>query len=143
MPAYTFGTNDPALAQRIMDLMNGGSPQAQATLPLPPPAATVIANAVPPAAPPAPPAPVAPPPAAPAAPAAPPPAAPAAPAHGPAPEGWTIDHVRGALTTMAQNPAKGPAAVGALLAKYTGGAPDLKLVDPAQWPNLYSEATAG
>ena len=140
MNTYQFGTNDPALAQRIHDLMNGGSPQAQATLPLPLPVATVIANAVPPAAPPAPPAPAAPPPAAPA---APPPAAPAAPAHGPAPEGWTIDHVRGALTTMAQNPAKGPAAVGALLAKYTGGAPDLKLVDPAQWPNLYSEATAG
>lgn len=134
MPAYTFGTNDPALAQRIMDLMNGGSPQAQAALPLPLPA-------TPPAAPPAA-SPVAPP-AAPAAPAAPPPATPAAPAHGPAPEGWTIDHVRGALTTMAQNPAKGPAAVGALLSKYTGGAPDLKLVDPAQWPNLYAEATAG
>ncbi len=132
MNTYQFGTNDPALAQRILDLMNGGSPQAQASLPLPP--------AAPPAPPAAPAAPVAPP-----APAAPPaaPAAPAAPAHGPAPEGWTIDHVRGALTTMAQNPAKGPAAVGALLSKYTGGAPDLKLVDPAQWPNLYAEATAG
>lgn len=137
MPAYSFGTNDPALAQRIMDLMNGGSPQAQAALPLPPP---VAPTPVVPAVPAAPPAPVAP-----AAPVAPPVVAPpvaAAPAHGAAPEGWTIDHVRGALTAMAQNPAKGPAAVGALLSKYTGGAPDLKLVDPAQWPNLYSEATA-
>ena len=129
MPAYTFGTNDRALALKIMDLMgtttNAPVP-GQAALPLAPPAAAP--------APAAPPAPVAPPVAA-----APP--TPAAPAHGPAPEGWTIDHVRSALTTMAQS--KGPAAVGALLSKYTDGAPDLKLVDPAQWPNLYAEATAG
>ncbi len=143
MPAYTFGTNDPALAQRIMDLMNGGTPQAQAALPLPLPAAPAPVVPAAPAAPPVVPAAPAAPPAAPVAPPVVAPPAAAAPAHGQTPEGWTIDHVRGALTAMAQNPAKGPAAVGTLLAKYTGGQPDLKLVDPAQWPNLYSEATAG
>ena len=137
---FTFGTDDPVLAQNIMNLMTGGPVQIEGVGSVAPPTpatAPALTMAVP-----QPPVVTAPP----AAPAAPTPAPaptppPAAQPAGDAPPGWTIDHVRGAAQALAQNPAKGgPAALKALLQKF--GAKAISDLDPARWPEFYSEATA-
>jgi len=46
-------------------------------------------------------------------------------------EGWTIEHVRHALTTLAQNPTKGPAAVKAILDEF--GVSQVPQLNPATW----------
>lgn len=130
---FTFTTSNPTLAASIMALMNGNAP-VQASAPV---TAAPAAPVVPPAAPAAPAAPATPP-AAPAAPTAP---VAAAQPHGQAPEGWTIQHITGALAALGQNAAKGgPAAVAQILSDY--GAKQVSQLDPAKWPEIYARATA-
>lgn len=147
---HVFETNDHDLFLKIMTFVNSGAQIAAAVAPIGSPAANVASVVAAVTAPPAPPAnaisvvpaaPLPPPPPVVAPPA--PPAPPAAPVvqHGPAPEGWTIDHVRGAATTLAQTPAKGgPGKVKEIFAQF--GAKKIDEVDPARWPELYALLTA-
>ena len=141
---FTFSTEDAALAAKIAALMSGGPSAPAVAPPAPAPVAAAPAPA-PVVAPPAP-APVAAPPAPPAAAPVAPPAPAAAPApaaqqqHGAPPPGWTIQHVQSAMQALGTNPAKGPAAVKAILEQF--GVKKVTEVDPARWPELYAAATA-
>jgi hypothetical protein len=142
---FTFTTDDPNIAQQALVLFGAmagpvvakvqPATTATAVAAPPPPPAAAAAAPVPPPAPVAPPAAPPPPPAAPTPPPAP------APVQQAAPEGWTLEHVTGALRALAGNPAKGgPSAVAAILTKY--GAKTASALNPAQWPQVYADATA-
>lgn len=158
---FTFATDDPAVATRIIAAMGGGpvgdqpvgrkhavkddKPAKGAELvqhtsdsaPVPANTPSVVAGSAPaPAAPaPAPAAPAAP------APAAPPPAAPApAPAQLPAAEGWTLEHVLGMAKDFISNPAGGPEKLGKILDGH--GIPAVKQTPPHLFHVVYGEMEA-
>jgi hypothetical protein len=130
MYKYAIFVDNLALFQKLSALVeNEPGVYQPSAAPVPPSAPGQV---LPPAGPPAPPA-------APAAPAAPPPPpANTAPKGQPKP-GWTIDHVKHALNTLAQRPGAGAAAVQAILTKY--GAATVADIDPAQWDVIYNEVS--
>lgn len=126
---YSITTDDKALYDKLVAALNGTSAPAATPVAAAPAPAPVAAPVAAPA-----PTPVAP---APAPVAAPAPAPAAAPQGQPQP-GWTIEHVRHALTGLAQNPAKGPAAVAAVLQKF--GVSTINELNPAVWHEVYAAA---
>lgn len=157
MALFTFATDDPTEARKIIDALFGDTRQAD--LPMEaenakpkrstkaPPADTVVvtqhaAPAAPPAVPPPPPSPpaaVIPPSPQPAAP-PPSPPAPAAEDPGVAAEGWTLEHVLAQATTFVQAPKGGPEKLQQLYAKY--GINKARECLPKHWHLLYADMAA-
>lgn len=153
---FTFATDDPAVATRIIAAMGGGpvgdqpvgrkhpakaDKPADVTPSTQDQPAAAAASAPAPVAPPAASAPAPTAPAAPAAPAAPPPAAPApAPVQLPAAEGWTLEHVLGMAKDFISNPSGGPEKLGKILDGH--GIPAVKQTPPHLFHVVYGEMEA-